>query len=69
MVSVKTVSFRQLSPLSLPTNAGRASSAWRDVADSMAVPALVLHQNMGADGGAAVAYVHLKNAELLMRKR
>ena len=64
LLTVRRISFRNIHRTHLPSVASLATPAWRDYSDSVEVPALVLMENMQAEG-AMLVFLSLKHMEEL----
>jgi len=64
LLTVRRISFRNIHRTHLPSVASLATQAWRDYSDSVEVPALVLMENMQAEG-AMLVFLSLKHMEEL----
>jgi len=64
LLTVRRISFRNIHRTHLPSIASLATPAWTDYSDSVEVPALVLMENMQAEG-AMLVFLSLKHMEEL----
>lgn len=65
VISVRNVSFRQMLPMNLPSEAALAAKDWSGRTESVMVPPVVLMENMERGGGTNVVFVMIKNGKLI----
>ncbi|XP_059091180.1 latrophilin Cirl-like isoform X2 [Tigriopus californicus] len=68
LISVRNVSFRQMLPMNLPSEAALAAKDWSGRTESVMVPPVVLMENMERGGGANVVFVMIKNGKLIVNE-